>query len=1266
MFQLNVRKQSAVHQSVMNDEGLKDFDILAISEPHAWMMERRVMTSPMSHSKWTRIVPTIQSNRGRWPIRSMLWVRKDIEAEQISIASADLTAAVLRLPGRSVLVVSVYVKGQDEEALLDTTRHIRDVVQLVQRRMGPRMDVILAGDFNRHDQLWGGENVLPERQGEADPIVDLMSDHSLHSLLPRGTSTWQNRRHESTIDLVLVSDELASAVIQCGVYTTEHGSDHRAIETVLDVANPNHFVIDRLLFKNAPWKAIKQKVATTLYQMPVNGSVQAQTDRLMSAVLDAVHSLTPRAKPSPYAKRWWTKDLTQLRRAYTYWRNLARSQRRAGYGAEHSEEQAHRAAKEYHDGIRRQRKKHWDDFLSDNSNIWTAARYLQGGESSAWDKIPPLVRADRTATSDTSEQAKELLATFFPPLPVRIADEGSRHVRTPLAMPPLTIEEVERCVFAAKPWKAPGDDGLPAMVWRQVWPVVKGRVLLLFQTSLDTGQIPSQWRNAKIIPLKKPNKADYTVAKAWRPISLLSTLGKVLEAVVADRLSYMTETHGLLPTNHFGARKGRSAEQALILLQEHVYNAWRSKQVLSLVSFDVKGAYNGVYKERLLQRLAARGIPAALARWIDGFCSERTAKIVVNGQVSEQEDLPQAGLPQGSPLSPILFLFFNADLVQRKIDRSGGAVAFVDDYTAWVTGPTAAENRRSIQTIADQAIEWEERSGATFEGDKTAFVHFTRNASLTDTNALYVKGEAVLPRESARILGVTVDAQLRYKQHAANAASKGLSAAMALKRLRMLSPSTARQLFEATVAPAMDYASSVWAHSCGTVMMAALNRAQRIGAQAVVSCFRTVSTAVAEAEASLRSVRQRHMSRASRLWISLRTLPHTHPLSRLGKRILRKFRSPLQKIALSHQDYELDLMETIRPFAIEPWAARIETVIEQDPVKAMGQASRVRGIRIAIGSSVRNGIVGMGAAIHDTCEYEVDRQHVSHSTTVGRRTDHNPYTAELASIAEAVRRLTPEPRGRGIVFFTSNQGAVRAVSMPKKQSGQEMLGRIYDVSKVLRRLGNRIKIMWIPAGCDFSLLRDAKAAARRATEPGRDATGRVATAKSTTLRRILSSQAKNDKWPEGIGRYSRRMDVALPGPHTRKLYDMLSRKESSALAQLRTGMSRLNSYLHRIGAAESEQCMCGRAEESVEHFLFRCSVWDTQRRGMLERTDAGRGNLSTCLGGKHAADSNKWKPDLEAVKATVQFAMATGRLDTSTMNDREPSGSQHYLTNQSD
>ena len=68
------------------------------------------------------------------------------------------------------------------------------------------------------------------------------------------------------------------------------------------------------------------------------------------------------------------------------------------------------------------------------------------------------------------------------------------------------------------------------------------------------------------MPLKKPGKDDYILAKSGRPISLLSTLGKVLEAVIAERISYTAKTCGLLPTNHFGARKRRSAEQALLLL----------------------------------------------------------------------------------------------------------------------------------------------------------------------------------------------------------------------------------------------------------------------------------------------------------------------------------------------------------------------------------------------------------------------------------------------------------------------------------------------------------------------------------------------------------------------------------------------------------------------------------------------------------------------------------------------------------------------------
>lgn len=119
--------------------------------------------------------------------------------------------------------------------------------------------------------------------------------------------------------------------------------------------------------------------------------------------------------------------------------------------------------------------------------------------------------------------------------------------------------------------------------------------------------------------------------------------------------------------------------------------------MLDLISCDVKGAYNVVYKDRLLQRLTARGIPLELVRWIDAFCSDRTATILVNGHISEQQRLPQAGLLQGSPLSLVLFLLFNVDLVQRRIDSNGGPIAFVDDYTGWVIGPTAEANHERLQ-----------------------------------------------------------------------------------------------------------------------------------------------------------------------------------------------------------------------------------------------------------------------------------------------------------------------------------------------------------------------------------------------------------------------------------------------------------------------------------------------------------------------------------------------------------------------------------------
>jgi len=96
----------------------------------------------------------------------------------------------------------------------------------------------------------------------------------------------------------------------------------------------------------------------------------------------------------------------------------------------------------------------------------------------------------------------------------------------------------------------------------------------------------------------------------------------------------------------------------------------------------------------------------------------------------------------------------------------------VDDFTAWVTGPIAQSNREGIEVIIDSAIEWEKRSSATFEADKIAIIHFTRKSYKTDAQLFTIKGQVVQLKEHVKILGVIMDAKLKYREHIARAASK--------------------------------------------------------------------------------------------------------------------------------------------------------------------------------------------------------------------------------------------------------------------------------------------------------------------------------------------------------------------------------------------------------------------------------------------------------------------------------------------------------------
>jgi hypothetical protein len=165
-------------------------------------------------------------------------------------------------------------------------------------------------------------------------------------------------------------------------------------------------------------------------------------------------------------------------------------------------------------------------------------------------------------------------------------------------------------------------------------------------------------------------KADYSVPGAYRPISLLKTLGKLLEAVIARRLSYLAENHGLLPDTQFGGQPGRKTEQALLVLPNAIDRAWYKHKLITLVAFDLKGAFNGVNKVSLDACLWARRIPTVARKWIASFMSDRHASIGFGDLRTKVTPLANAGLAQGSPLSPILFAFFNSDLVDPTCQLS--------------------------------------------------------------------------------------------------------------------------------------------------------------------------------------------------------------------------------------------------------------------------------------------------------------------------------------------------------------------------------------------------------------------------------------------------------------------------------------------------------------------------------------------------------------------------------------------------------------------
>jgi hypothetical protein len=207
---------------------------------------------------------------------------------------------------------------------------------------------------------------------------------------------------------------------------------------------------------------------------------------------------------------------------------------------------------------------------------------------------------------------------------------------------------------------------------------------------------------------------------------------------------------------------------------------------------------------------------------------------------------------------------------------------------------------------------------------------------------------------------------------------------------------------------------------------------------------------------------------------------------------------------------------------------------------------------------------------------------IRYSATLGKRTEQNPYVAESVAIARALKRLPTDLIGRHITVFTSNQAAILAVSQPQEQSGQTSIGEIYDIVRKLRTRGNLIRIMWVPSQGVFDLSEKTKGTARRATERDRAPQDESYQTKSTVINVAKAEQKAEKSLPEGVGKYSKEIDIALPGKHTRILYDSLKRREACVLWW---GATAQNSSLAlvRCQVINRRVLLCGLCQGSEYH-----------------------------------------------------------------------------------
>ncbi|APA07400.1 hypothetical protein sscle_02g021700 [Sclerotinia sclerotiorum 1980 UF-70] len=317
---------------------------------------------------------------------------------------------------------------------------------------------------------------------------------------------------------------------------------------------------------------------------------------------------------------------------------------------------------------------------------------------------PPLADLSKQTIANTIEEKRE---TFANNLLTNLAEVDDIPFDTPTApsrsitFPDIAIQDIELAILKAGN-TAPGADEIPTKILQVAWLQIKEVTLSLFKGCLHLGHHPKCFRLATIVIIPKPNKSDYTNPRSYRPIALLSVLGKGLERLIAKKVSWLALNYQVLANQQLGALPLRSSVDLTTCVTHDIEASLKQGLKTTLLTMDVKGAFDAVLPGRLVNRLREQGWPNNLVRWVQSFAINRSIKIRLDGEIGPETKL-ECGLPQGSPISPILFMLYIAPLFWMGKPQS--RFGYADDIAILATSNSLQTNCDSLKMDMQETLE---------------------------------------------------------------------------------------------------------------------------------------------------------------------------------------------------------------------------------------------------------------------------------------------------------------------------------------------------------------------------------------------------------------------------------------------------------------------------------------------------------------------------------------------------------------------------------